>query len=295
MNINVGQVIPKPGTDKERHLFVLGLILIFMTFSYHGGFNYIMSLLGKSHIDQINTQYLSSSLAHSEDLLEVVSALKVILNLLQSSSGGISFFIDVQIQLGQALNTLTELVNHAWLFSIVSVASIHIMQLLQDMSHQSTTVVMTLFFCILGISVAAQNRLPALSKSLSHISHILFFLILFVHLVIPLTLYGMAMVGHTFLHEHKAMVKQAYEHHYEHMPKQDMSGGLHSQVKGSINQFKTHQKKAKKQSESFSSLTVRHIVLVFLEGILLPLVFIWLLVELSRSFTRMIVHRHEYL
>ena len=273
--------------NRIYHLGILIAVMALMAIAWHGGFNAILDVLIKGHIDEVNRGYLAASLVESDSLLEIISGMKVLLALLQSSSGGISFFIDVQIRLGETMNVLVELINQAWQFSVASVAANHTMTMLLDLSHLATAPTLTLFFALVGLSVATHHRAINLSTAIGRIAQTMLFVVLFVHLAIPLAIYGTASASHYLFQEHRSAIKQEFKQHYEKMPKHNVSDGLHSQVKETIDQFKQHQKGADKQSETLSSLTIKHMVVVVIEGLVLPLL---LLYGLSMLFLSLLRH-----
>ncbi len=276
------------GRSRLYHLSVLIVIAVLMAVAYHGGFNAILDILIKGHIDDVNRGYLASSLHESDTLLEIISGMKVLLALLQSSSGGISFIVDVEIRLGETMNVLVELINQAWQFSVASVAANHAMSMLLDLSYLATAPTLTLFFALYGLSLSVRSRAINLSVSIERIAQAMLFIVLFVHLAIPLAIYGTATASHYLFQDYRGSIKSEFQQHYDRMPKHNATDSLHSQVKTTIDQFNQHQKDADKQSESLSSLTIKHIVVVVIEGLVLPVLLLLGLLMLFKSLIQII-------
>ncbi|MCS6237695.1 hypothetical protein G3495_21700 [Shewanella baltica] len=110
-------------TQRLSHLIKLAAILLLVFLAFTGKLSFIADGIGGCYLDTVNRSYIKTGKQASADLFEMLSASKVALALLTSSKGGISFFIDIQVQLGQSLSALYDMVNYAWLFALASLAT----------------------------------------------------------------------------------------------------------------------------------------------------------------------------
>lgn len=266
---------PGSAADHGRliHLAQLAGLLLLAYLAYTGTFSRVSDGLGGHHVDSVNRGYIQMAGESATALVDVLSASKVVLALLTSSKGGISFFIDIQVQLGQALSAVYEMANYAWLFAMASLAATKMLALLLDLGRLSMAPVLTLFFCCLGLWLGLRSWLPRVSGALWEAARLLLFATLLVHLVVPLAVYGVAAAGHHYFQGQKKDVQEGFSALRASLPKHDPEAGLHSQVESSVRHFKDKQGALNNTTSTLSDLTVRHIVLVLGEFLLAPLLF----------------------
>lgn len=268
-------------SHRLSHLLLLACVLLLAFMAYLGAFSGITDSLGGRYVDNISQSYIAAADKSSTELVEVLSASKVALAVLQSSKGGISFFIDIEVQLGQSLNVIYEMVDYAWLFTLASLAATKSMGVLLDLSDLSMAPVLTLFFCLMGFGIGLRRRLPAVALAISGMARYVLFAALMVHIVVPLAIYGVAATGHHFFQDHKSGIYDQFVSFHKTLPGHDSSSGLHSQVKGSITHFKDNQAALHKHTSELSNITIKHIVFIITEYLLAPVI---LLLALSFLF-----------
>jgi len=280
------QAPPKPerAGSRLRHLGVLSALLLLAYLSYAGTFTSFYELIISTHIEPVARAYIKTTLHETTRTLETLSATKAALALLQSSSGGISFIVDVQIQLGQLLNAIVEFIDRAWYVSLGAVVAVEGLGLLLDLSKLSMAPVLTLFFVTLGMAYGLQRRAPRPAHAISHMARMALFVALVVHFVIPLTIYVTATAGHFFFHEQKAVIQQGFESVHAATPKHEPGIGLHDEVKSVINKFKHSQGSMLDQTTAISRLTGSHILLSIAEHLVVPLIFFTLFWVVFRHF-----------
>lgn len=263
--------------SRLKHLGVLSTLLLLSYLAFIGVFNHILDVIINSHMDDVSRAYLKTSSRDTLEIFGILSAMKAVLALLQSSSGGISFFIDVQVQLGQFISALFDLVNYAWLFSIASASSCFGLEVLLDLSRISMAPILTLFFSLTGLYVGLRDPMPRISSALYEAARLILFAALLVHFVVPLSIYLSAAAGNLFFLKYNKEVHQGISAIHSKVPGHNSEDGLHEQVKGAIHHFKKHQSKMHKHVSEFSHLTVKHIVLVILERFIMPIALIYFL------------------
>lgn len=266
-----------------RHLAVL-LLLLFLSFlSYHGILSSILDYIINDHVFQVSRDYLDQASKTTEKTLAIVSGLKVILALIQSSQGGISFIVDVNVQLGQMMNVIVELINISWMVSIASLFSIKVLGILLDLSRFSMAPLMTLFFAVYGVSYGLGLHFPQFGGFFSHLSRSGLFLVIIAHLVIPLTVYVSASVSYFFYSDNTSTIHQSYQSIGNNMSKHNPDDGLHDQVKNTISAFSKSQKSVHGDARNYTHLTMGHAVFAIAEYVLTPLILLIALVVLVRT------------
>lgn len=249
----------------------LALVNLLAYLAYTGVLSRLVQWVGGAHVDGVNRAYLDAASHHASELLELLSASKGILAVLKSSEGGISFIVDVQIQLGQSLIVMYDAIDRAWLFSVAALSSIEVLRLLLDLSHYTMAPVLTLFFCLFGIDLALRRRIPMVAEVIAKLAKFTLFTVIVVHVVVPLSLYGAAALGQGFFAAHKAEIHRGFSALHAGLPKHDYQVGLKAQVKGSVQQFKERQGALHQTTPSLNGLTARHMVFVVVEFVVIPL------------------------
>lgn len=262
------------------HLLQLAAINVLGYLAYNGTLSRLLRSLDGHHVDTVNQHYLSDARQYVSDLLDVLTSSKMVLSVLQSSQGGIDFFVDVQIQLGQSLSALTDTVNYAWKLSLAALSSIELLSLSLETSHYSMTPALTLFFILLGIFIAVRNRFPKTGGIFSRLASSVAFLVLLTHFLIPWSVYATAVISHDVLSEHRSGVYQGFSDFQSRLPQHDTSAGLKDQVRGSISHFKDHQGGLHKRTSGLTHLAAHHTILCLTEYLLFPLLFLYALSKL---------------
>lgn len=281
------KVISHHNFHRFLHLVALAVINLCVYLAYTGVFSNAIHWLVGEHINTVNQAYLHTATAKTTELLEVLSESKVILALLQSSQGGIDFIVDVQVQLGQSLIVIFDIVNNAWMISFTALSSVEALKLLLDLSQFSMTPILTLFFISYGFYIGLRSRLPAISYVLLKLSKAMLFVVVLVHFILPLSVYSVAAAGHHFFSEPKKLIHESFAKIHSQLPSNDTKNGLKNQVRGGITHFKNHQNKLHKHTSKLSHLTAKHVIYVISEYIFLPILFIYALsIMLIKIFRR---------
>lgn len=275
---------PEGTVSRLFHLCVLAVLLLLSYLSFVGVFTSLFELIVNAHIEEVARAYIHTTEHQTTKILDILSAIKSALAVLQSSDGGISFIVDVKIQLGQILNVIVELVDRAWIVSFVSKVATEGLGLLLDLSKLSTAPVLTLFFVALGIAYGIQRRAPRPAHAIIHVARLTLFVALVVHFVIPLSIYATAALGHYYFHGQKEIILQGFESVHAATPKHELGAGLHDEIKSVIKEFKLSQAGMHGRTSEISRLTENYMVLSITEHLLVPLVFLSLFWVAFRQF-----------
>ncbi len=273
---------------KYQHIVLPLLIISCAYLAYIGFFSWLVHWLLISHVNNVSQNYLhSASLARSE-LLGLLSASKTVLAILHSSQAGVNLIVDAQIQLGQSLNVIFELINHSWLVSVISLAAIEAWKLLLDLSYFSMAKILVVFFLCYGLHFALRrykHTLPV-SNALLKLSDSLLFIVLLVHFIFPVSVFVTATVGEHYFSSHKAALHSRYREIQSELPAYNMDSGLKDQVKQGVEHFKVSQKKLHLHITTLTHLTAQYTIYSLAEFILLPLMFVIVFSILTRILFR---------
>jgi len=276
-----------------KHLAILSLLLFLAFLSYKGTLSAVFDYFINDHVFQVDRDYLAESGEKSEKTLEVISGLKSILGLIQSSEGGVSFVIDVNVQLGKLFNVVTELIDISWTISLVSILSILVQEQLLAFSKIWMAPIVTLFFMLFGLSYglsAFSSRIGVLLRKLAETGLLLVFVI---HLVVPLSIYLTASVSDAFFGDDKSEIHDNYQAISDNLSQLNASASLHEQVKQTITVFSDSRKSVNKDSQSYATLMIKHVVISIVEYVLTPLLLMVSLYFLMRFSLNMVWHHND--
>ncbi len=285
--------MPKMNFASGKHS-ILDLVVLFCFsllsyLSVRGIFTEVFNFLINDHIRHVDEVYLQLVSNEALETLEVISEIKMLLALIQSSVGEVSFIIGIQVQLGQLLHVLVELVDRAWLASLAAIAAIEGMKLLLDLAFLSMSSLLSLVFICLGFFYGTQGSFQRLSVVFGIIAKWSMFLVLFTHFVVPLSIFTASTVSHHFFASHRAQIHQEFQTIHRHIPKHKKNSGMKERVEHTISSFEKLNDVFTNGSKGYSRVTVKHIVYSFIEFFVIPLVLLLLLSQLSSSFLRKII------
>lgn len=260
--------------------FLLIFINILTYFSYTGHISHAWSQAVGQHINKVNQAYLSEAREYTTDLLEILSESKMVLSLLQSSQGGISFFVDVQIQLGETLSTLSDAVGYAWKISLSALSAIEFLSLVLDIGHYSMAPVLTLLFILLSIYIITRQQLIQLNAILYKLVASVAFIVLLSHFLIPTAVFTSAIISQDIFSKHRNEIYRGFSSLHSNLPKHNSDSGLKDQVKSGIRYYKDNQKHIHKHTHRLIGLSSKHMITNLVEYILLPLLILYLLSRL---------------
>ncbi len=278
--------VPLQQRDRVSDTIKLLALLAFFYLSYSGLLTQLMSTLIHADIQAFNQQYLDNASKSSIETLEVMTGIKSVLALLQSFSGGISFVVDIQVQLGQSLSALSEVIDKAWQISLASVAAVEGLKLIHYAAHFSMKSLLVVLFLLLGLALGLKHMAPKISIKLEKLALLGLFLVVFTHIIVPVTIYITASISEHFLQPHKQAIHSQFSELHNTIPKHNANESLHNQVKGINHTYKNKMKNHAKQFASYSSLAARHFIYSVTEFIILPIVIVLFLSHLVRTVIR---------
>ena len=267
---------------KLKHLLYLALFLFLGYLSHIGLISNLLHLVLNEHVLTVDRNYLSEAQKTSEKTMTVLSGIKSTLALIQSSQGGISFIVDVNVQLGQVFSGISELVTMSWKISLASILSIRLQGYLLDLSVISMAPLFTLFFVLVGASLSLSRVFPRIGGFFSEISLTGLLLVFVVHFLWPLTIYVTASASNYYFSEISSAVHQGYEEIDKSLSQHNPKDSLHNQVKTTIKTFNNGQQDLSESATKYSRSMVFHTIFSILEFVVMPLAVFILMVTVTR-------------
>ena len=282
--------VPNQELSKVADIIKLLSLLAFFYLSYSGLLTQAMSYLIHADIHQYNAHYLKTATHKAIETLEVMGGIKSVLALMQSFSGGISFIVDINVQLGQSLSAIIDIMDKAWLVSIGSVVAIEGLRVMHYAASFSMQPILIFLFLLLGCAMGLKRITPKFAKKLDKLAILGVFLVFFTHVVSPLSIYLTANISQHFLKPHKEALHQNFKTLHESMPKHSKDPSFKDKIK----EMKGHLKKSDEDHSSktgdYSHLAAKHFIYSIVEFLVLPLSLVALL-----SYLVIIVIRKEKL
>jgi len=258
------------GTKKNK-LFGLVFLLGFFFVNLGGGFKPICDFLGHAHVHQVNVQYLEESRKESERTFFLLSALKTELSILESTSGGIDFFIDVNVDFGKIVKAVNDLVDHAWNASIVALATLESQLVLLKVSKSvlEISISVVLFLGILFVLTSIFEL-----KLKSHVKrqlHLFLLFAFFINIVFPISIYAANQISERLTSEMKADVHKKLIVHKVEIANHNKPTGLSMKVKSTIGLYSKLKDSIESRLEVMSSHLIRHLVVIVFDIFIFPL------------------------
>jgi hypothetical protein len=263
-------------------LFIFIVIVVSaITLNHLGVVHYVLDYLGRDHITQVNETYLHHVKFQISESLLILSGLDAALEVVKSSSAGISFIVDVQVQVGNIFHTLHQYVEKAISVSSAAAASTIAIGLLMSIVNKSAVVILTITISAVASYFLLRDFLPRASivaKKLSYAFSILSFM---AFLGMPLALYATSLVSKSLT---EPMAQQAHQHFKDvhQLFVSDKDDDLHEHVKSVVNKYQSSSHEVHQKSRSLSISTMRHFVAFLFSAFLFPLGFMLMIVLVTK-------------
>ena len=249
------------------------------------------ALLGSVYAD--NEAFLKDASNRAESMSLLLTELHAGLMVLQSSEFGISFIVDANIQLGNIIAQLTDLVAYGRNFALFNLMALHMIDNLLTLFQWLSPWLIVLALSGLLAIVTADTWLSTRNRwhmSLIRLGEGAVIVVVLLVLVFPLAInlvsHSSDAVTRMLHHESYQAVKDSREHILG-----DTSGtSIKDDASASLSQFKTVKANLSVKSSYLTSHLTQYAASTFLEVFLLPMLFSLLMLWLLRSLVRR--HRH---
>lgn len=237
----------------------------------------VLDNMGRSHLIMEDHSFLNESREESTEVFAVLTAIKSGLSLLESSSAGISFIVDVELQVGKIASAILEMVNYAWSASFISLGAISAIEiflhLLEKLNHP------IMYFSLLLLSLYFFAQLIGLKQKdyLLRITKVAFFLLILFYVCAPLSIYLGAKASKTITRPISVNVKEQLKGHAKNYEMQNQSGDLKERSQEAIDHFVKHSKSLENAHHSLAQLLIDHLILLLFDLFIFPVIFLSLL------------------
>lgn len=275
---------------------VLGILLILSIITFFMAGNGQLETLDEKLLGFIYTEneaFMIDAISRAESMSLLLSELHAGLLVLQSSQFGISFIIDADIQLGNAIAQLTELVADGRNFALFNLMALHIIDNLLELFQWLTPwLIVSVLVGLLSI-VSADTWLS--TRNRWHMSLIRFgegvvILVILLAMVFPLSINMVSRSSEAITSTLYQQSYQAVEDSSKHILGTPDSTSIKDDASASIDQFKTVKVNLSSKSSYLTSHISRYAAVTLLEVFLLPTLFSLFMLWLARSLVRR--HRH---
>ena len=265
---------PLISTKEGRNTLALSLVLVLYYLSFYGYINQLLTYLFHDSVYAFNSAYLASASSDSIKTLEVVASIKAVLELLRSVSGGVSFIVDIEVQLGESLSVLRDITERAWTVSLSSVAAANAISLINSSVFSVLKPVMAALFLVLGLYLGLKNLLPGIAKRVGRLITPCIFLVVFTHLIVPLSIYATAKISNYHLQSQKQELHSQLSGFSDGLPQHTDKTDLKDQVSAIREHFQTNLLEHINSTGDYSLMAIKHVLYTGAEFVFLPLAFI---------------------
>lgn len=278
------------------------LVIAFLALNHLGTINWMLDFLGRGFIAEANSAYLHKSKLSVGDSILVLTGLDTSLEVLKSSSAGFSFFVKIDVQIGNIVATLQELANKALMISLAAAGSLVVIELALEAAEILAVPILSVTIVALTIHYGARKHWNWAAAISGQISQILILTTLLTHIGLPIVIYAsslasasltapLAQQAHsrfTDTHVDFATIKQEYkEDKKRNEEKQEKNEGdsakyeeISPHLRAVVDKYKaTSNTTTHKKTRSFSGAVVRHGVAVLFDSYIFPalllIIFVW--------------------
>jgi len=235
---------------------------------------HIISWLGQDSIIISINSYLNESQRIARNDFVKLSELSALLAPLQSSEVGISFIVDVQVGVGQLLESFTKLVVDAAEVSVLVISTIEIIKYSLSLSEMITP---WLFLMVLaagvlyGFNHSFTGGRGAYSLIGNRFVKIVITLFLVLHIFLPYSLYGAALFSKHLIDDSKAANHSVLNNLHQHMGATHKKEGLKDRAENAIHSFEKIVLDVPRKVEAMAIYHARHMAMSLFEFIVLPI------------------------
>ena len=240
-----------------------------------------------------NTDFLEDAGQRARSMALLLAELHAGLMVLQSSEFGISFFVDANIQLGNIINQLTDIVAYGRNFALFNLVALHIIEKLLVMIQWLTP--WLVLVAEAGMIAIVFSDTWISTRNRWHMSFIRFgegalIIVILLTVIFPLSV-------NTVSKTSKAVTEALFHDSYhaiedtrQHILQGDDSVSIKDDASGSLKQFKNIKVKLSDKAGYLTTNMTRYVAVTLLEVFILPILFILLMLWCFRSLLRR--HRH---
>lgn len=246
--------------------------------------------LGRQKLHELNEAFLDEAGHEAFETFMLLSILKAGLAVMSSSSAGISFIVDMDVQVGQLISSSKEIVDTGWLVSIAGIAVIKGIRMVLDIldTYAAFFLQGAVFFLMLYALISLFWE--TVSTWLVACIRAALIFTLFFSFGIPWAVGGMALVSKVIIHPRGQEVRKELHERHGHL-KVDHDRNLKQQAHKSLKKYQDKAESLETAHKHLAEQIIDHIVLVLFDAVIFPFLFVafafvfvrwtsWRLVEL---------------
>lgn len=240
-----------------------------------------------------NTDFLEDAGQRARSMALLLAELHAGLMVLQSSEFGISFFVDANIQLGNIINQLTDMVAYGRNFALFNLVALHIIdKLLIIIQWLTPWLVLVAEVGMIAI-ISADTWLSTRNRwymSLIRFGEGALIIAILLAVIFPLSVNAVSKTSKAATEALFHDSYQAIEDTRQHILRGDDGPSIKDDASGSLRQFRNIKVKLSDKTSYLAASTTRYVAVTLLEVFLLPIVFALLMLWCFRALLRR--HRH---
>ncbi|PJE80438.1 hypothetical protein CI610_00573 [invertebrate metagenome] len=275
---------------------ILALLLLLFSstcyFAMHGHLHYWDDwLLGD--LFRSNEFFLSVAITRAKDMLLAFSGLHSGLLVLQSGEFGINFVVDANIQVGNAVAQLTDIVSYGRDFSLFGLVALHIIEtIIAIVQNMTPWLIVAAELGVLMIVTADiwLYRSHKWHMAFVRIGEAILLLFLLCVIIFPLSIHLVHRFSNSVSDDIHSKGYQAVVSTHNHILGESQGTSLQDDAGESVKQLKNAKVKIHHKTNYLSTHVVRYGAVMFLQVFFLPLIFSVFLFWLFRA----LVRRHQH-
>ncbi len=259
-----------------KRLALIALLLAMLTLHFSSSLLPTLDKLGRQTLMETNERYLEEAGEEALALFSLLSALKSGLAVIESSSTGISFLVEVELQVGSFLSSLSETIDYGWRGSLVGLAAIETMRLLLVCNETLLPFAIQLFLVLLLLHQSIRLFVSAAPSFLRKGVWLSALFTLVTLLLLPLALLFAQGTSKAITQPlHKEVHKQLQERH-AHLLFHKKEGTMESVAKAGANSYKKATTDQEEKQRHLTQQITRHLTALLFDALLFPCTFLYL-------------------
>ena len=250
---------------------VVGVILL----NHFGAIHSLLDFFGRDHINEANTIYIHQVKLRISESLKVLTSINSVLEVVKSSSIENTLNAEIHFNAGNIFHSLHQYIEKAISVSSAAAVSTIIIELLVEISHQVSTLILTLTIACIAFYFLLRELLPNISTVVKNFSYALSILSFISYLGVPLALYTTSIVSKTLTDPISQQAHQDFTDIYQQLVSKKEEN-LEKQVFRIIKEYQTKTHDLYQKSRLLGISVMRHLVALLFNTLLFPFGFIYL-------------------
>lgn len=262
--------------SNKKRWFALFMAVVTFTLWFFIQFDWghqVAANLVNKDIEKTNLAYLAREEQASRDVLIKLAEVYTFLEVIRSSDVGVSFLIDINVEVGNLVTSLSRAVDRGMIVSTIAMSSSIILKTLVKLASDISPFLFKsslLFLSILFLNMALFNKF--ILTTLSEACFKTFALLLIVtHLVIPYSIHATELIAHLAIKDLKIENQKHIEDVYQNNSVPQRKGDLKDRAEGSLHLFEKKLTHLPQSIEKTTLFLTYHLALFLIEGIFLPI------------------------